>query len=118
MWHKFSRYLMYRRQQLGNRSTYSGCQIERDRYSSRRQIFEGFYVRPAQIGDVDIIANTGSIRRRQVVAENLQWRQSPQRSPERQGSQVRFRIVAFSDAAVRIRTSRVEVTQRNITQTI
>src|ERR1700730_9618755 len=51
--------------------------IQGHRWPSRAQIGEGVQMRPHQVGDVDVIANTGSVRRRIVGAEDLHGRPPP-----------------------------------------
>lgn len=77
------------------------------------QVFKGGYVGLAKVGDMDVVADTGAIRRAQFVAEDAQRRCDPQRSPESEGNQMRLRVMELTDASPGMSTGSIEVTQRN-----
>jgi len=59
------------------------------------QPFEHQQVRRCQVGDVNVIANACAIRRRIIGAKNRDIFAQPQSDLQRDGNQMRFRLVVF-----------------------
>ena len=63
-----------------------------------------------QVRHVDVVADTGAVRRRVVLAEDREW-PSAAHGRKRQGYQVLLRIVILAEQPVRVGAGRVEVPQ-------
>ena len=75
------------------------------------------HMRGGQIRHMNVIAQARSVRRRVIVAEDLQSA-SAGRRVDRPGDDVDFRRVILADLAVRVGARRVEVPQRHGTNAI
>src|SRR5262249_37497037 len=71
-----------------------------------------------EIGNVDVVAETGSVRSRIVGAENLYVSTTARRRIENQRNQMRFRIGILAKLRIGIRSGGVEVAQREILQSM
>ena len=96
---------------LADRITAAVAQIIGRIASAIEQGLQRQQVRPGEVGDMDIVAQAGTVRRGVILAEY------PDRFPlarghlEHQGNQVGFGPVAFSDVAVGVGARGVEVAQ-------
>src|SRR5271157_5838191 len=64
-----------------------------------------------QIVDMDVVANAGSIRRRVIPAEHLQFGSQARRRAEGKWNQMRLRIVQFADFSAVVCAGGIEVAQ-------
>ena len=78
---------------------------------------QGQQVRARQIADVDVIADTGAVRRRVVGAENSTMFGAAKGDLENPRDQVRFRMVRFALVGTR-RAGGVEISQAGVAQAV
>ena len=78
----------------------------------------GLSVGLGQVFNVDIVTDAGAVGRVVIVAENGKGRARSGGGEQRERDQVGFRVMVFTNPAVRGGTGRVEVTQRNAAQTV
>src|SRR4026208_2340165 len=107
-----------------------GAEFARRRLPRADQPVERTNVRIREVADVNVVAETGSVRRRIAVAAHLQAgaaRRRPDSAgadaaarppPGSAGEEVDFRRVVFADLAVGIRAGCIEVAQRHRTQPV
>src|SRR3984885_15770696 len=83
---------------------------------ARAERLQGQDVRIGQVADVNIVADAGAIRRRIVLAEDLDALSAPQGYVEDQRDEVRFRLMRLT--ASLYRACDVEITEAGIAQTV
>ncbi len=66
-----------------------------------------------QVGHVNVVANGGSVGRWVVGAEDLELFAATESGFDREGNEMRFRVVVLADLAVGIGASGVEITERS-----
>ena len=69
---------------------------------------------PRQIGDVNVVPEARPIGRWVIRAMDLHFRPAAKRRIQRERNQMSFRIVIFTEVAIRIRAGCIEVPQRQI----
>jgi len=79
--------------------------------------FERESMRTREIVYVNIVPDTGSIRRRIILPEHLQTASSKQ-SAKDVWDQMSFWFVGFANVSIGTRTSSIEVAKRNGTQSV
>ena len=102
--------LFDRRNDLPDRRRPFGPDVIRAGRAAVGQPAHGAHVGVGQVGHVDVIAKARPIRRRIVLAEDVE-RGAAQRRLERARDHVDFRCVVFTELAVRVRAGGVEVAQ-------
>ena len=82
------------------------------------QMIQRQQMRLGQVGDVDVVAHAGAVRRRIVGAEHLQRRPAAERGVDRQRDQVRLRLVILAEPAGGIGAGGIEVAQHAAAQPV
>src|SRR5262245_47792433 len=95
----------------------AGAEIVRPRAASLDQHLEGAYVRLGEVRDMDVVAQTGAVRRRVIVAEHLEFGAACRR---RDGTRDEMDLwsMILADLSARIRARGVEVTEHNRAQAV
>jgi hypothetical protein len=105
-------------EQLRDGRALACSEVQGNRFAASLQVFDRPAVRGAQVHDMDKVANTGAIRRIQVVAEDGQGLRGDERGLQGERNQVRLGGVNLADLAARIGTRGVEVSQGDIAQAV
>ena len=107
--HVEARYPFNRVQDFPHREAPPGTEIDRDAVAAAEQVPHGGHVRIREIGDVDIVANGGTVRGRVVAAEDGDFVEMAQGGKDCPRDEVRLGFVALADLAVGVAATGVEV---------
>ena len=87
-------------QDRAHRQAGAGAEIARHAGAAGLQITQRRDVGGGEIGDMDIVADTGAIRGRVIGAENLQGRMGAEHGADRERDQMGLGIVILAQLAV------------------
>jgi len=93
------------RDDLADAMAFAGPEID----DGRAIAFEGGEVGFGEVGDVDVVANAGSVRGRVVVSEDGEGRPESHGGEDGEGDEVLFGFVVFAEVAVGVGPGCVEV---------
>ena len=99
MRHGLASHLLYGGQHFLHGVAESRAHVEHIRCAAFQQVFHGSHMRFRQIADVDVVADTGAIRRRVIVAKQ-RHRLARLDSTQQQRNQMRLRLVALSESCL------------------
>src|SRR5690348_13752007 len=103
---------------LSHRAAMAGAEVHRAVLSARAEIAERAYMRVAQIGDVDVIADGSPVGGRIIGAVDLDRLAGAERRTQYPRDQVGFRVVILPDLALGIGASGIEIAQGRKTEPV
>ena len=87
----------------------AGAEIERDTFRTIEQGIERPHVSVSEITHMNVIAHTGAVCGRIIIAKNGEGFAFADRRVEQEGKHMSFRNVTLADLTVRIRAGSIEI---------
>ena len=106
--------LLHAREHFAHAVAVAVTAVRDERFAAGAQVVERVQVRGGEIFDVDVVAHTGAVGRREVGAEDRQVRAFAHGRFDRRLDQQRGLARRLADAALRVGAGDVEITQHHV----